>query len=93
MKQTSLSLMMLYMMYASLLFSNSNDQSMEQLAKSLNLYGGTKATIQWQRVFSSQRHLKRYKLEHLDQQTRDKLQHYLIQHAADSEQPIVPGVL
>lgn len=68
-------------------------EPIEQIAKKFNLYGGEKATVQWKRVFSSKRHLQRYKLEELDQATRDKLEKYLIQHAADSEQPIVPGVL
>jgi len=63
-----------------------------QLAKELNLYAGSKAIIQWERVFSSQRHLVRYKLDTLSQAERDQLKEYLIQHAADSKQPIVPGL-
>jgi len=62
------------------------------LAKELNLQAGSKATVQWNRIFSSPRHLKRYKLEHLTQATRMQLKAYLIRHAADSEQPIVPGL-
>jgi isocitrate dehydrogenase len=63
-----------------------------KIAKKFNLYGGQKATIQWERVFSSQRHLKRYKLDKLPLHTRDELKEYLIKHAADSDQPIVPGL-
>lgn len=84
---------MLCIIFIPLLASSRQSESIAQLAKGLNLYGGTKATIQWRRVFSSPRHLKRYKLEYLDQATRDQLEEYLIQHAADSEQPIVPGLL
>ena len=62
------------------------------LAQELKLYGGTKATVQWERVFSSQRRLEKYKLNNLSQETRTALKNYLIQHAADSEQPIVPGL-
>ena len=62
------------------------------LAKNLNLYAGSKAVIQWERVFSSSRHLTRYKLDSLSQKQRDDLKKYLINHAADSKQPIVPGL-
>jgi hypothetical protein len=63
-----------------------------QISKELNLYPGTKAIIQWERVFSSQRHLKRYKLDSLPEKTREKLKQYLISHAIDSDKPIVPGL-
>lgn len=64
----------------------------ECLAKKLNLYAGAKAIIQWKRVFSTPRHLKRYKLDTLSALQREQLKSYLIKHAADSEQPIVPGL-
>ena len=64
----------------------------ELLAKKFNLYGGEKATIQWKRVFSSQRHLKRYNLDKIPKEMRQKLELYLIEHAADSDKPIVPGL-
>ena len=62
------------------------------LAKELDLYPGTKATIQWERIFSSQRRLKRYGLDRLTYDELIKLKYYLIEHAADSKQPIVPGL-
>jgi len=68
------------------------DNSMAILSKKLNLYAGSKATIQWERVFSSQRHLKKYKLDTLSINERKELKKFLIQHAADSDQPIVPGL-
>jgi hypothetical protein len=67
-------------------------QRIPQIAKELNLYGGMKATIQWERIFSSKRHLVKYRLDSLSLETRDELKSYLIQHAADSKQPIVPGL-
>jgi len=67
-------------------------QPVSRLAKELDLQAGTKASIQWERVFSSQRHLKRYKLLHLSAVQLQELKAYLIKHAADSEQPIVPGL-
>lgn len=63
-----------------------------KLAKDFNLYAGTKATVQWERIFSSHRHMKRYKIDTLPQNIRDELKAYLIKHAADSDQPIVPGL-
>ena len=66
--------------------------AIKELAKELKLYPGTKATIQWKRVFSSKRHLKRYKLTNISPATREELKTYLIEHAADSEQPILPGL-
>ena len=74
------------------LFISLNASDIEQLAKELNLYAGTKATIQWERVFSSTRHMKRYKIDSFSQEIRDQLKKYLIEHAADSDQPVVPGL-
>jgi len=75
-----------------MLFSSLQAKDITLLAKELNLQAGTKATVQWERIFSSQRHIKKYKLEHLSLHTRTELKSYLIKHAADSEQPIVPGL-
>lgn len=68
------------------------DDSVSLLAKKLDLYAGTKATIQWERIFSSERRLKRYKLNEIDSYTLAELKAYLIKHAADSKQPVVPGL-
>lgn len=68
------------------------DEDMSGLAKKLNLYAGTKASIQWERIFSSQRRLKRYNLDKLNSEELNQLKNYLIKHAADSKQPIVPGL-
>lgn len=83
---------LLYILLFSSLFFSLKAEEISSLAKELNLYGGTKATIQWQRVFSSERHLVRYGLDSLPLHTRENLKLYLIKHAADSKQPIVPGL-
>ena len=75
-----------------MLVSSLQAKSVVILAQELNLQAGSKATVQWERIFSSPRHLKRYKLEHLSLETRIGLKAYLIRHSADSEQPIVPGL-
>ena len=82
----------LYLILFSLFVLTLQAQTVSSLATSLNLQAGSKASIQWERVFSSQRHLKRYKLEGLSNLQLQKLKAYLIKHAADSEQPIVPGL-
>jgi len=81
-----------YFTILSLLFSNLNAQETQNLAKELNLFAGTKASVQWKRVFSSQRRMEKYRLDLLSKEQRDSLEKYLINHAADSEQPIVPGL-
>lgn len=73
-------------------FTNLHAQDISITAKKLNLYAGTKASVQWQRIFSSPRRMQKYKLNFLSPEVKNKLQIYLINHAADSEQPIVPGL-
>jgi len=75
-----------------LFFTNLHADEISIVAKELNLYAGTKASVQWQRVFSSPRRMQKYKLDVLSPEVKNKLQIYLINHAADSEQPIVPGL-
>ena len=76
----------------STLFFNLYAKSVSTLAKEYNLYAGTKASIQWERIFSSERRMKKYKLDTLSFEMKNRLKSYLINHAADSEQPIVPGL-
>ncbi|MBU1928085.1 hypothetical protein KKG77_03705, partial [bacterium] len=47
--------------------------NIEKLANELGLQAGTKASVQWERIFSSPRHLQRYNLDSLSQQARDEL--------------------
>ena len=72
--------------------SSLNAQSISITAKELNLYAGTKASIQWKRIFSSQRRMVKFHIDELSQMQKEELKIYLINHAADSEQPIVPGL-
>lgn len=72
---------------------HSNDtEEVANLANELNLFAGTKATAQWERIFSSTRRMKDYSLDTLPSDKLNKLKNYLIEHAADSNQPIVPGL-
>jgi len=77
-------------LFFSTLYAQEKDISL--VAKELGLHAGTKASIQWERIFSSQRRIKKYSLDKLSSETVKRLKSYLIKHAADSEQPIVPGL-
>ncbi len=67
-------------------------QEAAQLAQQLQLVPGTKASIQWKRIFNSAPRRKRYGLDTLSQEQLQQLRRYLIEHAADSPKPIVPGL-
>ena len=62
------------------------------LAKKLSLNAASKAIIQWERVFRSDRKMKRYKIDTLSTKEREMLKKYLINHAIDSDHPTVAGV-
>lgn len=64
----------------------------ESLAKQLQLVPGTKASIQWKRIFKSEQRRRRYGLNTLSKEQLLALKRYLIDHAADSPKPIVPGL-
>jgi len=63
----------------------------EDMARKLNLSAGSKASIQWQRVFKSERKMKRYKIYSLSDEDKSILEEYLINHAIDSDKPTVAG--
>lgn len=74
------------------LYADIDSVEIASLLKERNLYAGAKATVQWERVFSSKRRLDKYGLSQLTKREREALKKYLIKHAADSQQPIVPGL-
>jgi len=84
--------MFFFVLFLSPYLYATTDVEMVKLTKELDIYAGSKAIVQWERVFASQRHLKRYKLEKFSKEKREELKLYLIKHAADSQQPIVPGL-
>lgn len=67
-------------------------EQIAQVANRLGLYAGTKATIQWERVFMSEKKMQLLGIDRLDSQTKEELKNYLKKHAADSQQPMVPGL-
>ena len=70
---------------------NSYSQDIEDVVHDLNLSAGSKASVQWKRVFKSERKMKRYGIYTLSEDTKKELQEYLINHAIDSDRPTVAG--
>ena len=70
----------------------SNETEGAQLAQQLGLDAASKAMIQWERVFKSERKMKRYKINTLSINKQKLLKRYLIDHAIDSDHPTVAGV-
>jgi len=66
--------------------------SIEQVAANLNLLAGMKATTQWERVFTDNIRQAKYGINELSDIEKMRLKEYLIKHAADSDQPIIPGL-
>ena len=69
-----------------------NNKTGKKLATELNLIPGAKASIQWKRIFNSQKRLKKYNLDKLSKNELNALENFLIDHAADSPKPLVPGL-
>ncbi len=63
----------------------------QELVNQLSLSPAKKAILQWERVFKSERKMKRYKIDTLSKEDQTKLKKYLLDHAADSDQPKVAG--
>ncbi|NPA60013.1 MAG: hypothetical protein GXO30_06070 [Epsilonproteobacteria bacterium] len=84
--------MIKFMIFLFISFSlQANGSDVAKLAKSLNLSAGTKAIIQWERVFKSKRKMKKYKINTLSLNEQNKLKDYLVEHAIDSDKPMVAG--
>lgn len=83
--------LVLIFILGTLSFAQSNN-SMQQLCKEMNLIPAGKAVVQWERVFSSEKRKKRYHIDQLPSEIQSMLKAYLIDHAADSSQPMVPGL-
>ena len=80
----------LFFLFGSIVFSN--DDSIAKVCKKMNLIPASKAIVQWERVFSSEKRKMKYGIEQLSPEVQELLKIYLIEHAADSSQPMVPGL-
>ena len=63
----------------------------EEIAMRLNIPAGAKVSKQWTRIFNSEQKLKRYKIVNISKEEKKLLLEYLIEHASDSNYPLVPG--
>ena len=72
--------------------ANAQDTPVEKISSDLGLVPASKAIVQWERVFSSERRIRKYKIDTLSLVEQEKLKIYLLLHAADSNQPMVPGL-
>jgi hypothetical protein len=86
MKILSIQLLLLTLLSVSL-----NAEDIEILVQKLKLSPASKAIVQWERVFKSDRKMKRYKINNLTMKEKKKLEEYLINHAIDSDMPTVAG--
>ena len=65
----------------------------EEIVAKLSLNPATKVIMQWERVFKSERKMKRYKIDSLTDEEKKILKEYLLSHAADSDKPKFAGEL
>ena len=82
---------MLVFLLLSSIYAN-NIESIANVSSSLKLIPASKAIVQWERVFSSEKRKQRYHIDQLSPEVQLLLKEYLIEHAADSSQPMVPGL-
>ena len=84
-------ILLVFFIYGTLLYANHED-SIENICFELKLIPASKAVVQWERVFSSESRKRRYHIDQLSPEVQELLKQYLIEHAADSSQPMVPGL-
>jgi len=82
---------MLVFLLLSSIYAN-NSESIANVSNGLKLIPASKAIVQWERVFSSEKRKQRYHIDQLTPDVQLLLKEYLIDHAADSSQPMVPGL-
>ena len=88
-------LVLKFVIFIFLLLSNlyaADSDSIANISKELKLIPASKAIVQWERVFSSEKRKQRYHIDQLTPDVQLLLKEYLIDHAADSSQPMVPGL-
>ena len=82
---------MLFFLSGTFAFAGGVD-SIAQVTIEMKLVPASKAVVQWERVFSSDRRKEKYGIDQLSPDVQELLKAYLIEHAADSSQPMVPGL-
>ncbi len=67
-------------------------KSGKELAEELKIEAGSKAIVQWERMFENKKRLGKIGAENLSDADLQALKEYLIKHAADSDQPAAAGL-
>ena len=83
--------LILIFLFGSIAIAGSDD-SITKVSMQMKLVPASKAIVQWERVFSSERRKQKYGIDQLSPDVQKLLKAYLIEHAADSSQPMVPGL-
>ena len=83
--------LLVFLIFGTIVYAN-HDDSIERVSLELKLIPASKAVVQWERVFSSESRMTRYHIDQLSPEVQEMLKQYLIEHAADSSQPMVPGL-
>ncbi len=83
-----------FLLFSLLIVSSAfaDDDQMAKVCKEMKIVPASKAIVQWQRVFSSEKRKERYGIDQLTPEVQELLKVYLVHHAADSSQPMVPGL-
>jgi flagellar biosynthesis protein FliP len=63
----------------------------KEIAKDLKINPSVKAISQWKRLFKKMKKMKKYGIDKLSEEDKSKLKEYLLNHAADSDQPESAG--
>jgi hypothetical protein len=63
----------------------------KSIAKKLGLEPSSKASKQWEKIFSNPEKLKDIGADKLSPAEQSELKKYLCEHAADSDHPSIPG--
>ncbi len=82
---------MLFFLFGFISFAGTDD-SITKVSIEMKLVPASKAIVQWERVFSSEKRKQKYGIDQLSPDVQKLLKAYLIEHAADSSQPMVPGL-
>jgi len=64
----------------------------KELAVKLGISASSKASSQWKRVFKKKRKMKKYGIDKLSDDDKTALKEYLMDHAADSDNPEAAGM-
>lgn len=64
----------------------------QRIAKKLGLSASSKVSMQWDRVFKKEKKMLRYGIDKLNDNDKNLLKIYLLNHAADSDAPEAAGM-